>query len=365
MRFRTAVCAFILAAALPALAAFSERLVTRVDGVSIEADPADAEYVQVLIAKLRQPDPRSAPDPKRFGLAELRQQREAALDELSRGLALSAPTPTMREVFDKFSAGSAAIYDAMIHGRPTHYSLWRKPDLVARLQSGQIIPGFTLEGDEVSVALNANFEAPPGTPPEQLSSVIGKTWQQLVWPVSIGRESPAADVDAALRALSEFRQAATGAEVTAVMTVLHETVESTLVQQYLHSADRRWFCEGVANHLALKVIRQRVGAGRAREYYDVDALLAQGGAGSFADLARWPAAESAAHYSSEINQANYARATWVIEQVAAKHGPALIPKWLAEIGNTPADMADMNTVKAAFKKITGEDLANYLRGPAT
>jgi hypothetical protein len=57
------------------------------------------------------------------------------------------------------------------------------------------------------------------------------------------------------------------------------------------------------------------------------------------------------------------RATWVIERIVARHGPDLIPNWLREIGATPIDQAGMRTVKAAFRKLTGEDVDQYLEGP--
>ena len=346
-----------------AQAAFVERTVTRVDGVTIEADPADGEYVRELALKLRQADTPMAPDPQRFGVAELRARRDATLQYLAARLALERPTALMPQVFDKFAISAGALYDAMAKGRPEHFALWRNADHMARLQAGQNIPCFTLEGDGVRIEINASFNAPSGTPPEELAGVIARAWDQLVWPVKIGVDSPAADVAASLRALQDFRQSAASAELGAVMTVLHETVESTLVSEFLHSPDRRWFCEGLANWLALEVIRERVGAERARQYYDLDALIAQVGRGTLEELEEWPVGESrgAAHYSTELNQANYVRATWVIRELVARYGPGLISQWLAEIRRTPPDETDLGTVYAAFRKVTGDDLKAGLR----
>jgi hypothetical protein len=150
------------------------------------------------------------------------------------------------------------------------------------------------------------------------------------------------------------------------MTVLHEVVESTLVSDYVRSPDRRWFCEGVANWLALEVIRERLGDERATRVYDVDALLARTSPGGFAALAKWPTAESAGakHYPSELNQDNYVRATWVMRQIVAKQGSAFIAQWLTEIRKTPAENASIQTVEAAFRKLTNENLQAYLAGPA-
>ena len=343
---------------------FPARAVTNLDGISIEADPADGEYVGALIARLKAPQARAAASSQGFGIAELRGQREGVLRHLATRLALSGPTELMQQVFDKFSFSTGAIYNAVIDGRPRQFTLWRKADLVARLRAGQVIPGFTLEGDDVNVELNASFTAPPGTPADRLADTFDKAWQQLVWPVKIGIQSPAADIDASFQSLDQFRQAAIAAHTSSVMTVLHEVVEAALVSEYIRSADRRWFCEGLANWLALEEIRARVGDERAKQYYDIDALLARAGPGGFAELQKWPASESpdAKHYESELNEANYVRATSVMRQIAGKHGAEFIPKWLTEVRKTPAANADMQTVHAAFRKLTNEDLSTYLAG---
>jgi hypothetical protein len=341
---------------------FSERTLTRGGGVTIEADPADSAYVRALIARLEQPEAAAPADPQRFGIAQLRSQRDAVLRELAAALALPRPTPVMTQVYDKFTFSAGVMQDAMTKGRPGRYTLWRKPDLVARLRAGQQIPGFSLDGDDVLVNINASFDAPPDTPTEELARIVGNAWQQLVWPVNIGLASPEADIGASLQNLHEFRSAMAGAEANTAMTVLHEAVEATLVSQYVQSRDRRWFCEGVANHIALEVIRRRVGEERVRQDYDVDQLLAGVDRGDLLELEQWPVAENpdAKHYPGDLNEANYVRATWVIEQVARKHGPELLPKWMAAIGKTPAAETSRETIYAAYRQVTGEDLRTYL-----
>jgi hypothetical protein len=341
-----------------AATAFPERVVTKVGELSIEADPADQAYVRALQERLAHPDLQGGTAPLPFGFAELRAQRDTILGELATNLGMPRAAPPMGEVFEHFTRTLGAVQDAMVRGQPGRFSLWRKEDLVARLRAGQQIPGFTLEGDEVAVQLNANFDAPADAPPDKLAEIIGNAWRSLTWPVKIGAESPAADIAASLQALTDFRRATLGAEAGSVMTALHETVEATIVARYVHSADRRWFCEGVANYLALQVIRQRVGAERAQQYYDLEALLAAAGPGSPADLERWPVAENpdARHVPSELNEANYARATSVIARAVAKHGPQLLPRWFAAIGKTPVDEASMRTIREAYRQVTHEDL---------
>lgn len=341
---------------------FAERTVVTAGGISIEADHGDSAYVRELVDRLgRSALPRER-DPRTFGLAEMRTQRKDILAELASDLGLSASTPEMGQVFDKFLLGAASVQDGMLRGRPARYTLWRKPDLVARLRAGQEIPGFSLEGDDVVVSLNASFEAAPGASAEEIGRNIAQAWAQLTWPVLLRHGSPSEEISNALDGIQEFRDATAAQEPAFVMTVLHETVEATLVAHYLRSADRRWVCEGIANHLALQVLRRRVGDDRARSYYDVVRQLAEAGKGDLGELERWPVAENpeAQHYPSELNQANYVHATWVIEQAVARHGADLIPRWLASVGKTPMRDANLQTVYAAFREITGEDLRRTL-----
>ena len=71
-------------------------------------------------------------------------------------------------------------------------------------------------------------------------------------------------------------------------TVLHEATEATIIEHYLSSADRRWFCEGVANYLAYRTLETLLGAEAARAYYDVNAEVARYAAlRPRVDLERW------------------------------------------------------------------------------
>jgi hypothetical protein len=318
--------------------------------------------VSVLIGRLQSGALSAGKHPGQMGIAELRAQREAVLSGLASGIGISGPSASMADAFDRFSLSAGAIYDAMVNGRPRHFSLWRKPDLVARLRAGQTIPGFVLEGGEVHAALDATFTTAQGAPHGQLTADIAAVWDKMVWPVSIGNMSPEADIDAALETLNGFRQAAAAAESATVMTVLHEVVESTLITEVIRSPDRRWFCEGVANWLALRVVRERWGSERAKAHYDPDALVVATGTANLTELEKWPSAEhlDAKHYPSELNAANYVRATWAIEQIARKFGPGFITAWLTEIRKTPAERANMQTVHTAFRTLAGAELPSVL-----
>jgi hypothetical protein len=177
--------------------------------------------------------------------------------------------------------------------------------------------------------------------------------------VKIGEQSPEADVSASLETLRNYKRSMMGNEPWLVMGTLHEAIEFSLVTEVIRSADRRWFCEGMANYLAREIIRKRVGPELSRAYYDGDALLAQAPqAAKQGDLEAWPVGEdgTSRHVPGEINEVNYLRATRIVEAVVAKHGTAVLPKWFTEIRETPHGKTNRATLYAAYKKVTGEDL---------
>jgi hypothetical protein len=137
--------------------------------------------------------------------------------------------------------------------------------------------------------------------------------------------------------------------------VIHETTEAGIVDHFLGSADRRWFCEGTANYVAWSLARNRAGLDFARTVYDLDWNLAH-----FAkfqlqiDLQKWPAAERQPEKdaASQLSAAHYAFATRAIVTMAQTYGEDIVPRLLREIGKTPRSKASMKTVAKAYEKVT-------------
>jgi hypothetical protein len=345
-------------------ASFSERQNTPVGRFTIEHDPADGEYVRALSQQLQRPEllaaaPEAAPP---FGFEQLAAQREQILQEIAQLLGSARPSADLQKMYDRFVHWQSVLQKTVRAAAPRRFALWRKADLVARLRAGQKIPGFELEPDgQVAIRLRADFDASPEITPEVLAATIDDAWGTLTWPVKIGEQSPEADIAASLDALRNFKGAMSQNEASLSMVTLHETVEVTLVGEVIRSADRRWFCEGVANYVALEVIGRRVAPELLRRYYDVEALIAKAGDAANSDLEKWAVAGSAEarHMPGEISEVNYARATRVIQRASARH-PQLLSRWLSELRKTPPDKQDMAGVHAAFRKVTGEGLREYL-----
>jgi hypothetical protein len=344
---------------------FPERRTTVVGKFSIEHDPADSEYVRALTGQLEQLDIEGKPEPPPpFGFFELRAQRDSILQEIAQSLGSEKLSVEVAKFYDGMLDAQILLQRTMRAAAPRRFALWRKPDLVARLRAGQKIPGFTLEpGGDVNINFSVSFDTKEAATPQDTAAQIDKVWGELVWPVKIGEQSPDEDVKASLESLRHYKAAISSTEANLVMNTLHEAIEFTLVTEVIRSPDRRWFCEGVANYLALQIIAKRVGPELARSYYDVDGMLARAGDGAKqGDLEKWLVSESPAaeHTPGEINEANYLRATRVIQRVVEKHGTELLPKWIIEIRKTPERQRDIRMVHLAFKAVTGEDLQRYL-----
>ncbi|HLP09497.1 MAG TPA: hypothetical protein VK178_15140 [Opitutaceae bacterium] len=147
-------------------------------------------------------------------------------------------------------------------------------------------------------------------------------------------------------------------------TILHEVVEAGLVENYIGSADRRWLCDGVANYVAWKIVRDRCGPEVAQQSYDLDGQLAR-----YAplqpeiDLRRWRAVEATKEEERETprTKAHYAFATRAVSELARRHGEDFLPKLFAEVTKTPRAKVRMSTVEKAYRKITGKKLGEVIK----
>jgi hypothetical protein len=341
----------------------------------ISYSAGDEAYADALARRL--PDFKLPPvDPKAGGAvsyAQLATRREEILQRIRASLALVEPLPVMAQSFDALLTYIAGLTAAFNSGVPHRYALWRRDELRARLQAGEQIPGFSLDPpDQISVALSFQITFDNGSHHEsadELSARALKIWTDFEVPLANATDpalAPDEDIAAVLgntkQLLIDLRDS--GVRGTASpFVLLHEATEVSVVEHYIGSPDRRWFCDGIANYVAHKVLADTFGADVARQYYDLDAQLQLAGAqAAHVDLERWPAVEhlAQANYSEDLNTANYAFATKVIADITEKHGDEILPRLFAELGRTPRAKVTMKAVYRAFRKLTGEDLGDYL-----
>lgn len=361
-------CGFALclaASATPVLSAatsFPERKTLTMGEYSIQYTVGDEDLARAFLTRLRELPPRAAPRPipqPPLPLDALKSEKPSLLAAICRYLALKGPDAAMDKAFDEqvqLQIELRALVEKMAAAKPRRFQLWRSPDLKARLDAGESIPGMVRTPDGFRFNLDTTDLADLST---------------LAWPVPItSRDTETGEALVSRKvgevpAIGDLYQSMIAAiPGHGVFLVIHEITEMTIISHHLKSKDRRWYCDGVANYIAWKVIEERVGPDAARLYYDLQADLAQySDVKGRIDLVRWPAVEDQGKLDESgkrLNAASYAFATEVIARVCAKHGADLLPRLFAEIDRTPYERRTIKTVFRAFKKLTGEDLRSYL-----
>jgi hypothetical protein len=362
----------VFAVAVQAADSFPERKVMQADRYTIEYSVGDEAYASALVRHL--PDgltTQTVPAAVPLSVADLRSRRVEILRMIADRLALPAPTAKMGETYDAFAAGHLALQNLKVMDSATHFALWRKPELMARLNAGQQLPGFTRAPDGgIQFSMQTSFDFKDGENPDKSIARLREDLGRFSWPIKIGEPEGGSPDDEVQKRLDEIANAA--AQMTAfqsaesqrkgVTNVLHETVEMTLVSSYLRSADRRWFCEGVANYVAYRVLEQLLGKETARGYYDPDAEAQRYLASkNRVDLLRWPVAEDARakDIPAEVNDASYALATKAVFDAFGDGD--LLARVLVELRKTPLDKANIDTVYAAYLLKTGKDLRHFIQ----
>jgi hypothetical protein len=335
---------------------FLERKTLTADDFSIEYTAGDEDLARAFLVRLSETAPQAslanAAQPL-LSLDSLRAERVVLLAAIGRHLAVETPDTAMEKVFAdnlEFQCKLQVVAKAM-----RHFQLWRGQDLKARLKAGQLIPNVV----RTRTGFEFKFASGPTTAP-----------LTILWPIVItNRDTEKGEAlitkkvreATALGGVSPSTRAV--GRPSAVFFILHETAEMTIISHHLRSKDRRWFCDGVANYVTWKVIEERVGPVAARQYYDLQADLAEyAGVRDRIDLARWPAAENQGKLSAamdRLDKASYPFATEVIAKVCARHGPDLLPKLFTEVDQTPFEKRTIGTVYRAFEKLTNEDLRSY------
>lgn len=365
------VGAMVATCAVAAAGQFPERKVAEAKPYTIEYSVGDEAYAAALAKALPMNLNATGVAPQLpITVADLRSRRDEVLKLIAARLGLESPTPKMGQTYDTFAAGYTALQSLRLMDNATHFALWRKPELMARLQAGQDVAGFQRTPDGgIEFSATASFEFKDGESPEKSVARLREDWSRLTWPIKIGEAAGAsaddeirqrlADLTANAKELSAFQSA--GIQTLAVMAVLHETVEATLVASVIRSPDRRWFCEGVANYVAFKVLESLTGTDVARHYYDADEEVKRYAAvRSKVDLVHWPVAEDprAQEVPADLNAASYAFATQAVAGAFADGD--LLARVLTEVRVTSLDKADIKTVQAAYQQLTGRQLSRYL-----
>ncbi|HWL16621.1 MAG TPA: hypothetical protein VNR00_13520 [Opitutus sp.] len=352
---------------------FLLRLFRETDGIRVQYSPGDEAYVDELVlqvAKLAPEQPAAASSA--LTMANLAERKAEFLRLISASLGLKEPTAKMTESYDNFVGifGAMGEMDGM---RPRRFALWRRAELLARLQAGETIPHFKLSGgNELHYEIGFTFEGKDGELRAGAGERFRQAMEEMEYPIPIGEAggTPVADIGAGLKQVQEianYLKGLSGVQRMSAFLVFHEVAEVGIVSHYIKSKDRRWFCDGVANYVAWRTLVNTVGRDEAARYYDLDAELQKySGQAANVDLERWPTVEDlpGSNYREDLNTANYAFATKAIADISAKHGDDVLPRLFKRIGRTSREKTSIQTVYQAFRKVAGEDMRRYLPRPA-
>ncbi len=350
--------------------------------------------------------------------ADMRTNRARYLEAICAQLALKKPTAWQEECYDAFLGSYertitllGEMWNAVEKSGASvnRISLWNRGELVRRLEAGEKLTGFTY--DPVTKQGGITFNLPQVDFDNAALKAIQARMENLkheykfrMTPVEDGKATtysasvstqPAKAVDAppekkpeepALLALplvvpedfadrpateqadvvwermaqgvftnlAEFSQRIPNADVNIAYLILHETTEIGIVDHYYRGRDRRWFCDGVANYVPWRVVRDLHGVAAANQIYDVRAQLAKyADLRQQADLRKWPAVENQdeAEQESQLNRARYAFAAQAVFLMNQRAGEDILPKLFAEIGRTAPEKVSMKTVEKAWTKV--------------
>jgi len=351
---------FLLTVSAAAAADFPSRSFLNAAGRIIEYTDGEENLALELGSQINQvfaPDNSVLPPPViELPPAEITLHLNEYLAAISRYLNLAKPTPQMMAILARANLLSGRTDPVANQARASlkNFQLWREQDLMARLNAGRTVAGIVKRADGKGFEIRA---------PKNL--IDFDTWPLPIVITSRDQETGAALVEkkiAEARQTLQLQAKAQSLRIT-IHTLLQEAVEAALVENYIASKDRRWFCAGVASYVAYKVIEDKIGPEAALRYYDIDALLPlYSDMKQVANLEKWAVAEDQAPEirGMRANQANTVFAAEVFFNLTAQHGPEFIPRLLAEIGKTRRDKANIKTVYRAYKNLQHEELRPYL-----
>jgi hypothetical protein len=258
--------------------------------------------------------------------------------------------------------------------------IWIKEDLRAFLKGGGTLPDFSVAPDGEGVTWDFQYKLSSKSldaekPVYPMVPKRGSMPEKLDDPAAVAAAIRAGEPHffTSMRLADQNLEEASGkiasdlprfGQVHTWFTVVHEVAESAIVNDTIQSADRRWFCDGLANWIAIQDVDRRFGPGKGAEAFAelYDAAELQKHAAKV-DLLAWPTVEdvnNASRPEVEKPQANYYFATLVMKKACESPGADFVKSWLNEIRKTPLNRANAGTVLAAYRKLTGFDLKEMI-----
>ncbi|MEM1442750.1 MAG: hypothetical protein AAGF67_10440, partial [Verrucomicrobiota bacterium] len=147
--------------------------------------------------------------------------------------------------------------------------------------------------------------------------------------------------------------------------VVHEVVEGYLIQNVIGSPDRRWFCDGLANWIAIQECDRRFGTGTGNRIFEKMFPNGTGSTRETTDLLSWKALEYANSQPfstvAEHEGALYAQATGAMTEALEGKNAPFVTSWLEKIRETNWIRTNGGTAISAYDELSGGNLRSLLQ----
>lgn len=407
---------------------FPNRLVQERSGLRVEYHPGQEDLVEVvfeevekwnrylkeLIRKTKIDRSKEIP----LSHYSMKLNRDEILNDIAHAIGLSRPSDFQKRVFDvflrKYEVIDISLQKTFELAKPRRIMIWQRERLIEHLRDGTQVPGFSYDeatdSGDFSMNLDFNFDADPRiqaineeieslginhdfnyrihnhsvnigasvtTAPKTKSEQFDRRTEnlELIFPLPIVLSDKTADLPPREIVQQQLIRGDLYGIVRNIVrpypvkpmlafTVLHETIETGLIDTQINSPDRRWLCDGTANYLSWEIAQKRAGREVADQAYNLESQLKRHKSlQSKIDLRNWPASENIDldSFGEELNAAHYTYATRAVFIMADRLGEQSIADLWKEIGKTPKRKTNMKAVAKAFKNLTGENLSETIK----
>lgn len=284
------------------------------------------------------------------------------------------------DTLQKWALGSATFMDletplkALLNS--TRIQIWLKKELADYYESGGQVEGITFDPDTGKFSYNINFNSNIKLEDIESTEQVTEGFEsdfEFVWPIILDLDANEVTAEKIREQASEFFDDETEVASEAPPSLdfedlrllgpeqvfffaVHETVELQLIQTVISSNGRRWFCDGLANWIAIQECERRYGKGRGIEIFE--SMFPPDNYQPDADqvnLFAWPAVENLPS-NPKYEHAHYYFATLALLAACEDQEPNFMKNWLTEIRKTPWKRTNNSHLLTAYEKLTGKDL---------
>ena len=331
-----AALALVLIAGASCLAQDADRewLKVEKDGMVMECQEDTRELAQQLLPEIARRVRNSSRTPE--GLEALVKHKDEVLRFIADQLGMDKPSTEMSKVFDSCVSIETSLVKQIREFQ--RFKIWRKEKLKELLISGTSIPGLTYNPETDMVASKVEWPLPDSL-------------KDLRLPIVLKNDPTRTEFEQAMEIVDDYLRPMPAG------VVCHEAAEVGMTLRHnIRGAFRRWFCDGVADHVAVQCLRRFAGQAAIEQFLKGHQVSEDQDLVEQVDLLNWRAAEwQGSGLDDRLADAHYAYSRQEIEGLVGRHGPDVISRILKEISGSKDKERGGRTILHAIKKATGED----------